>query len=276
MLAQLVVDWYAPSNPLLRWVISCGSGRRRAAALAARSDEIPDSLVLSNRLNGLLGKWKQSITPFHGSSYQRALQVDVAFTKTVARLELSPHDAFFGYSYMSLEMLEAERARGIFTILDQIDPGPVEFRLVAEEMARNPGLAGTQQPFPTKYYDRLRREWELSDVIVANSEWTREAIIAEGADPAKIEILPLAFETVKETTGPRDNGTTGPKVSGQWSVVSSPPSTLRVLFLGQVNVRKGIHYLMEAARLLEHEKIHFDVVGTIGILPAAVASRHAT
>jgi hypothetical protein len=28
-----------------------------------------------------------------------------------------------------------------------------------------------------------------------------------------------------------------------------PP--LRVLWLGQVNVRKGIHYLMEAARLLE-------------------------
>ncbi len=45
-----------------------------------------------------------------------------------------------------------------------------------------------------------------------------------------------------------------------------------MLWLGQVNVRKGIHYLMEAARLLEREKIHFDVVGPIGILPGAVAS----
>jgi glycosyltransferase involved in cell wall biosynthesis len=45
-----------------------------------------------------------------------------------------------------------------------------------------------------------------------------------------------------------------------------------VLWLGQVNVRKGIHYLMAAARLLEHEKIHFDIVGPIGILPGAVAS----
>src|ERR1019366_1805330 len=46
---------------------------------------------------------------------------------------------------------------------------------------------------------------------------------------------------------------------------------LRVLWLGQVNLRKGIHYLMQAARLLERENIHFDVVGPIGILPGAVA-----
>ena len=65
-----------------------------------------------------------------------------------------------------------------------------------------------------------------------------------------------------------------------------PP--LRVLFLGQVNVRKGIHYLMEAARLLEqnrvaadarrlklegdHPPVQFDIVGPVGILPGAVAS----
>ncbi len=39
-----------------------------------------------------------------------------------------------------------------------------------------------------------------------------------------------------------------------------------------MNVRKGIHYLMAAARLLEREKVHFDVVGPIGILPGAVAA----
>jgi glycosyltransferase involved in cell wall biosynthesis len=40
---------------------------------------------------------------------------------------------------------------------------------------------------------------------------------------------------------------------------------LRVLFLGQVILRKGIQYLIAAARQLEREKIHFDVVGPIGI-----------
>jgi len=47
---------------------------------------------------------------------------------------------------------------------------------------------------------------------------------------------------------------------------------LRVLFLGQVILRKGIQYLIEAARLLEKEAIHFDIVGSIGISEEAVAS----
>jgi glycosyltransferase involved in cell wall biosynthesis len=38
-----------------------------------------------------------------------------------------------------------------------------------------------------------------------------------------------------------------------------------VLWLGQVNVRKGIHYLLEAARLLEKEVVEFWVAGPLGI-----------
>ena len=48
--------------------------------------------------------------------------------------------------------------------------------------------------------------------------------------------------------------------------------TLRVLFLGQVILRKGIQYLIEAAKLLKEESIHFDVVGPIGISEEAMKS----
>ena len=47
---------------------------------------------------------------------------------------------------------------------------------------------------------------------------------------------------------------------------------LRVLFLGQVILRKGIQYLIEAARMLLDEAIHFDVVGSIGISEEGVKS----
>jgi len=49
-------------------------------------------------------------------------------------------------------------------------------------------------------------------------------------------------------------------------------SPLRVLFLGQVILRKGIQYLLAAARKLERENIHFDVVGPIGISREAMAT----
>ena len=45
---------------------------------------------------------------------------------------------------------------------------------------------------------------------------------------------------------------------------------MRVLFLGQVILRKGIPYLLEAARLLQNEPVHFDVVGPVGISDEAM------
>jgi glycosyltransferase involved in cell wall biosynthesis len=297
MLAGLVTDWYAfggksrkqkaenrnegvgsgekgtsniqhPTSNIQRSVVRCLSSLvRNPSARAARAEGIPDGLVRAFPFRSLLWKWKVRRLSSAGRAFEGFDQTDAAFAAAVARLKLPEHDVFFSYSYASLEMLEVEKKRGVLTVLDQIDPGPVEFRLVAEEMRKFPEMAGPAPAFPAAHFDRARREWKIADVIVVNSEWSRKALVSEGVNPAKIEILPLAFETNAETLKAEN------KKEFQISDFSvSTFSPLRVLWLGQVNVRKGIHYLMEAARLLEHEKVHFDVVGPIGILPEAMAS----
>jgi len=262
-LAKLVVDWYSPLSPKFDRAISWLLGAKGKSAVAVRTDAVPSHLVRALRLFSLWCKWQDRRAARRGCVYDGLDRGDAAFARRVARLALPPHDAFFGYSYASLEMLEAEHRRGRLTIVDQIDPGAVEYRLVAEEMERYPELAGPPGPFPTQHYERARREWDLADVIIVNSEWSREAIIEDGADPAKIEVLPLAYE-LAEKSGLRS----------QKPNLRSPMSDcrpLKVLWLGQVNVRKGIHYLLEAARLLEKEPIEFHVAGAIGLRPSAVA-----
>ena len=265
-LACLVVDWYLPKGWLEKLVGFAARrlGARGRAAMAAKAKEIPDDLVKLNWINGILGKWRQRSGRFRTSAQERNLVADIAFTKTVARSRLPQHNVFFGYSYMSLEMLEKEKQKGVLTILDQIDPGPVEFRLVAEEMNKHPELEGPVPAYPAAYYERLRQEWDLADVIVVNSEWSRDALLSEGVPAHKIEILPLAYEGDPSC----DEGIS--KISDQNS-----GKTLRVLWLGQVNVRKGIHYLIEAARMLEGRDIHFDIVGPIGIAREIVDSAPA-
>ncbi len=247
-------------------------GGRSRAARAAHCDKIPDQLVHAFPLRSLLWKWQVRRLAARGRLFQAYAQTDAAFAGAGAQLKLPPHDIFFGYSYASLEMLQAEKKRGVLTVLDQIDPGPVEFRLVAEEMKRHPKLAGCPAEFPTAYYERNRREWEVADIIVVNSEWSREAIISEGADPAKIAILPLAYEVNGAKQKVEIVNPTSDLRPPTSPIRPLPSALLRVLWLGQVNVRKGIHYLMGAARLLERENVQFDVVGPIGILPTAVAT----
>lgn len=257
LLAGLVTDWYA-FQFLSGWLQRFGGQTARAA----RCEAIPDGLVRAFPIRSLLWRWRVSRLAAKGRLYEAFTQTDSAFATTLTQCQLPPHDVFFGYSYASLEILAAEKRRGVLTVLGQIDPGAVESRLVAEEMSRFPEMAGPRPEFPTAYYERNRREWELADIIVVNSEWSREALITEGADAAKIEVLPLAYEA--------EDGRQRSEVRSQNLQPSTAP--LRVLWLGQVNLRKGIHYLLAAARLLESENIHFDVVGSLGILPGAVAA----
>jgi hypothetical protein len=194
MLAELATDWYAPGQGWLRWIGSRIGAGKVQAALAARAEGVPDDLVRVRWKQGLAGKWIEQNRWSRGSASERNLAADIAFTTDLASLQFPPHEVFFGYSYASLEMLEVERKRGVLTVLDQIDPGPAEFRMVAEEMRRQPELAGMPAQFPAKNFERLRGEWAAADVIVVNSEWSREGITSTGADPAKIELLPLAYE----------------------------------------------------------------------------------
>jgi len=256
MLAGLVTDWYAPESGFARKSLDVLGKRTAASALGAECREIPRGMVHSFPVRSLIWKWRINRLAARGRLYDAYTETDRAFATAVSRCNLPPHNVFFGYSYASLETLAAEKKRGVLTVLDQIDPGAVEFRLVAEEMQRHPELAGLPEPFPSGHYDRARREWDLADVIVVNSAWSREAVIAEGGDPAKIEILPLGFEAGER---PRSSGLQ-PRRSGP----------LQVLWLGQVNVRKGIHYLLEAARLLKNEAIEFKVAGPVGIRRSAV------
>ncbi len=179
-----------------------------------------------------------------------------------------PHSVFFGYSYESLETLRHERRNGVFTILCQTDPGAAHYKMVKEEQAKWPEYVKTKDSFWSRQrFERLREEWEIADVIVVNSEWTRDSIIAEGAQASKIEILPLAYEPEGRGRGGEGNGR-GTVVSEQWSV-NSP---LRVLYLGNVALAKGVQYLVEAARLLANQPVQFFVGGSIYISSSIIQS----
>jgi len=197
------------------------------------------------------------------------------------RADLKPDSIFFAYDTGALEAMEWCRERGIKCVLNQMDPNRVEAELVHAEEQQWPGWAAHPTAVPEEYFQRREREWALADRIVVNSEFSRQALLRQGVAAEKLAVVPLCYdinaEKLKLESGNWKAEVRGQKAeSGNEFQISdfsiSALSSLRVLFLGQVILRKGIQYLIEAAKLLSKENIHFDVVGPLGISREAVAS----
>ncbi len=177
---------------------------------------------------------------------------------------ISPR-TLFAYSYAALEIFRWAKQQGWRTVLGQIDPGPREEGIVARLYAEKLVSGGTPdphwQPAPPQYWDDWREECKLADRIVVNSTWSQRALIEEGVPAEKIRVIPLAYSHSADGRWEIEEGR-GKREYPERFTAERP---LRVLFLGQINLRKGVGPLLEAARLLRDEPIEFWMVGPIQI-----------
>lgn len=175
----------------------------------------------------------------------------------LARQALEPgQDCYFGFNTNCLETLELLQTRGVLTVVDQVDPARVEEDLVQEEAERWPDWERVPGRYPGFYWDRLAEEWKLADVVLVNSEWSCEALTQQGVPRHKIIVVPLALD-LSMTTPPEPIASWGP---------------LKVLWLGSVILRKGIQYLVEAARQLLATNIEFLIAGPVYLSKHALAA----
>jgi glycosyltransferase involved in cell wall biosynthesis len=210
-----------------------------------------------------------------GRLYFGFIEVGQTFARAVRdelrrRRNLSSGTVFFSYDTAALETLEWCREHGILCILDQMDPSRVEVDLVHEEEKRWPGWIATTTQVPEEYFRRREQEWLLADRVVVNSKFSWNALIRQGVPIEKLVVIPLCYESKSGNWKGKDRNQFR---SSAFQFSSSCP--LKVLFLGQVILRKGIQYLVEAAKLLHAEPVHFDVVGPIDISEEAVKSAPA-
>ena len=159
----------------------------------------------------------------------------------------------FAYSYAAKQIFEFARARGWRTVLGQIDPGPAEERIVAG--LQSPIAHTHWEPAPKAYWDHWRDECSLADRILVNSNWSRNALIDEGVAAEKIRVIPVAYEAANDTSS----------FQRHYPHAFSDERPLRVLFLGQVNLRKGVAQFLQAIQLLLREHVEFWFVGPMQI-----------
>jgi glycosyltransferase involved in cell wall biosynthesis len=267
LLGCLLTDSWVPPSSFLAKISAAGLADRfhpelsDARVIAFNSSVISFEMLARARR---LAEWQRIIA--RNQWFQR--KVVGAFNSQLSTLSSQP--ILLSYSYAALEPFRFAKLHGWKTLLLQIDPGPEEERIVAEEVARVPVLAGQWQAAPTAYWASWRQECDLADRIIVNSEWSREGLMRSGIPSEKLTLIPLAYGASE----------VGDQKSEIKQVRSYPARftqdrPMRVLFLGQVNLRKGVARLLQTARTLGDEPVEFWMVGPVQIANAETAADNA-
>ena len=247
-LEALVTDYWHRGVP---WIPGCIGNRM----VGRRHPELDSSHVSDQGMRSLVRELQYR---FRGTSgweriraRNRAFQAaaDQALGRIAHRLPVDNTTVLFSYSYAAEHIFRSAKRRGWKTLLGQIDPGPIEGRLVDRLVGVWPEYPVGKRKPPEQYYDAWREELELADRIVVNSDWSRDGLLEEGVDPQKLTVVPIPYESEYD---PRKR-----RVPEEFC----DKRPLRLLFLGQVNLRKGVPELLEAMCALRQEPVELAVVG---------------
>ncbi len=178
----------------------------------------------------------------------------VTFDRYVAA-RLPPCDVFVGQSGSSLMTGRAARNRGIRYICDR---GPVHIRaqdeLLREEHQRwNIPFSGIDP----RVIEREEAEYTESDRITVASTFSQRTFLAHGIPAEKIRKI-----------------TYGVNLSQFYPTSAPDPTRFDVLFAGTVSLQKGVPYLLEAFRKLQHPRKSLTFAGWPGRHLLQVLRRH--
>lgn len=161
----------------------------------------------------------------------------IRFDETVAR-RLQRMDGIgivHGFEGSTLATFAAARCLGMATVLDVPSAHEEFLAAMRAEGARPAGVATGD----------VRAERDLADYLLAPSNYVVECLVRAGVGVERIVKLPYGADpsVFRPLTGPR------------------PTRPFRVLFVGQVGLRKGVHYLLEAWRRLNLSEAELVLVG---------------
>jgi glycosyltransferase involved in cell wall biosynthesis len=183
-------------------------------------------------------------------------KVAVRFSEHIKTAGLHGSNVLWGFDGASLQLFQEAKARGIRCILEQtILPHRLTHRFLQEEEERWPGWYLHREDPSSKAISALKvareeREWELADAIVAGSEFVRSGLVELGVSEEKINVVPYGVDPLRF-----------PAQSVRHHVTEGMP--LRVLFAGEVGLRKGVPDLLHAFSLLPAGAVELRLAGRI-------------
>jgi glycosyltransferase involved in cell wall biosynthesis len=254
MLEALVTDLFWPVD--LAWTQAALRILPRSirTMLLQRSDpHLPSSEIRLCAFSGLLTLMLEKIPKVPRSIRRTAMRrADAVLGRTAGKYAARRKAGLISYSYYGFDAFTHYPWPGI---LFQLHPHPVSMRrILTEELEANPDCAESlrqewELSLPEEDFQHLVREAKMASHVLVASSFTRETLVENGTPYSSISVVPYGVDTARFTPDASRRSLRGSK--------------LELLFVGRINQRKGIKYLLEAMRLLNSNEVHLTVCGRV-------------
>jgi glycosyltransferase involved in cell wall biosynthesis len=183
---------------------------------------------------------------FRPSSRALFLWQDHGFDRWVGR-HLEPCDFIHAMPGQCLETFRAARRLGSRTVLNHAT-GPARewVRIMEPEYARVGLRLEEVCPYDAAYFAREEEEYALSDWHCAASTVVRDQLVSIGIAPEKIWLVP--YGAAERLFFPGEG---------------APAGEFRIVFAGQVGLRKGLRTLLDALTIAGRAKWRVDFYGAV-------------
>ena len=250
-LQRLITDFYTPDlllRLLDRW-------RPRTAALfrARHNPSLPSRLTSSNAIQAI----GPSIFLRLGlHSPRNEAWFDTRLSRRAAGfVRANPRVGILVYSYYweSLAASRADSSWGGPGVVFQVHPIAEQIRaVVTEDRARTALTYGLEREEAQLTDDirRYRSSLPHADGLIAASSFVARGLLEQGIPAEKIAVVPYGAHAAKQPNGQR-------REELRWS---GHPEPLRLLWVGQITYRKGLHHLLDAVRRLPAGSVELSLV----------------
>ena len=254
LLETLVTDLFWPSDRLWARQLARLFPPGLQAMLRQRSQPaLPSSEVRNCILAGCKTLLLDRLPRASFDLRRRAVRsADSTLGRTAGRLASTSGAGLLSYSYFAYDAFRHFPRPGI---LFQVHPHPATIRrILSDELAAHPDCAGSLQQewelaLPEEDFQHLVAEPALAARFLCASSFTRRTLVENGAPKSAIRVVPYGV----------DLNRFHPDLTRR----SAPGSRLRLLFVGRINQRKGVKYLLEALQLLNTDELEITVCGRV-------------
>lgn len=250
LLHALITDLIAPADAKSGWARFVPG--RILTLLQSRTASLPSACVHACWVTGLLATVSERCAwlPFTLRRAARRLS-DARLGNVAGRLARRTGSGLLAYSYFGEP---AFRAFGRPALLFQVHPHPLTVRrILQQERTDHPECAASldqewELALPEHDLQSLVRESQGASAYLAASSFTRQSLVEHGVPPAHIHVVPYGVDLQRFHPDSARTAATG---------------RLNLLFVGRINQRKGMLYLLQALERLSDLDVQLTVCGRV-------------